>query len=128
MTEGRALSRFGPDASGGPTSLAQAASVPEAAAAEAVSIPRRTRADSPAGVRFGRVSGVPLASRPRKTTVNLALAEEDVLENLIRELRRRTGRSVSKDETWRALLVWAAGQDSAVDALADILEQPPVQP
>ncbi len=77
---------------------------------------------------FGTVSGVPLASRPRKTTINLTLAEEDALEDLIRELRRRTGRSVSKDETWRALLVWGAREDNAADALADILDQSAVQP
>ncbi len=72
---------------------------------------------------FGRVAGVPLASLPLKTTVNLTLAEADSLEDLIRELRRRMGRSVSKDETWRALFVWAVRQDVASAALVDILGQ-----
>ncbi len=127
MTEGKALSRFGPDGSGGPSGRAQAASVPEATPCPAVPVSRRRRAE-PVRVPFGTVSGVPLASRPRKTTVNLTFAEEDALEDLIRELRRRTGRSVSKDETWRALLVWGAREDNAADALADILDQSAVQP
>ncbi|WP_131768382.1 hypothetical protein [Candidatus Protofrankia californiensis] len=70
---------------------------------------------------------MPLASRPRKTTVNLTLAEEDALEDLVRDLRRRASRAVSKDETWRALLVWSIRHDSLADALADILEQPQAQ-
>ncbi|SBW28068.1 hypothetical protein [Protofrankia symbiont of Coriaria ruscifolia] len=71
---------------------------------------------------------MPPAARPRKTTVNLTLAEEGALEDLVRNLRRRTGRAVSKDETWRAMLVWSIRHGSLTDALADILEQPPAQP
>lgn len=84
----------------------------------------RRRAVSPAAEPvFGTVAGIPLDQRPRKTTVNLTLAEEDELEGLIRALRRRAGRPVSKDETWRALLVWAVQQgDAAAEALAELLD------
>jgi hypothetical protein len=78
---------------------------------------------TPTNPPFGTVADVPLSQRPRKTTLNLTLTEEEKLEDLIRQLRRRTGRAVSKDETWRALLVWADSQ-ADVEDLARILTLP----
>jgi hypothetical protein len=62
-----------------------------------------------------------LADRPTKTTIQLTLAEVDALDDLVRALRRRTGGHVPRDTVWRALLVAASRDPSAVDALAEIL-------